>query len=104
MTGLPTSLRGSSLIRASSPARARILPCEPSAVTAEAMGSAFLFWLKSMGVGEREHLEMLDDGAQGLGGKILQAAEDQDDPDDQADEQRAVGRQRAGGGSQLGLG
>ena len=45
-----------------------------------------------------EHLEVLDDRAQGLGGEVLQAAHDQDHADQQADEQRPVGGQGAGGG------
>ena len=51
-----------------------------------------------------EHLEVLDDRAQRLGGEELQAAHDQDHADQQADEQRAVGRQGAGGGLELRLG
>ncbi|KAK0329309.1 hypothetical protein LTR94_037332, partial [Friedmanniomyces endolithicus] len=35
-----------------------------------------------------EHLEMLDDRTQGQGGEELQPAQDEDDADQQADEQR----------------
>ena len=45
-----------------------------------------------------EHQEMLDDGTEGHGGEILQAADDEDDADQQADEQGAFGRERAGEG------
>ena len=41
---------------------------------------------------------MLDDGAEGQGGEVLQAADDEDDADQQADEQAAVGRECAGRG------
>ena len=42
-----------------------------------------------------EHQEMLDDGPKGQRREILQAAQDQDHADEQADEQRAVGREGA---------
>ena len=41
---------------------------------------------------------MLDDRAERERGEELQAAEDEDDADQQADEQRRMGRERAGGG------
>jgi hypothetical protein len=47
---------------------------------------------------------MLHDRTQREGGEELQAAEDQDHPDQQADEERAMGRQGPGRRGQLGLG
>ena len=51
-----------------------------------------------------ERLEVLDDRSQRHRGEELQAAEDQDHPDQEADEEAAVGWQGAGGGGELGLG
>ena len=47
---------------------------------------------------------MLDDGPERERGEVLQAGEDQDDAEQQADEQRPIGRERAGRGRRLLLG
>src|SRR5580692_3930496 len=98
MTGFFASARGLSLRRASIAALAMILLSNrPCGVAFEAMSN-----LRSEGLAV-EHQEVLDDRRQGQRREILQEVENDDHADQEADEQRPVGREGAGGGRNLPL-
>src|ERR1700722_921600 len=115
ITGLPVSLRGSSLTKESWIARTTTWELSVVPATAErrfsprwTAGAAAVIGIEAPKRSvllrhDVQHLEVLDDRAKGLGGEVHQAAHDDDHADQEADEQRPVGRQGAGGGRQLRL-
>src|SRR6202012_1856133 len=110
ITGLRASLRGSSLTKESAMARAMTPEDRAVEVTAERRFSPRWTETEDISIAPKgsadgvEHLEVLHDRAEGLGGEELQAAHDEDHADQQADEQRAMRRQGAGRRCELGLG
>ena len=100
ITGLRTSSRGSSLLKASRTRRRRIAPSNIE----HGRLSVFAHGASCQKVLPASIWKCSTMGPRASAGKILQAAEDQDHADQQADEQRPVGREGAGRGAELRLG